>query len=153
MSEEEKDGELLSKNKTMTKYIYLEKKSENDYSNKQAIVDAILAFPKGKRLELRIKTLTERSDRQNKYYWACVTIMANELGYSKEEMHEIIKFKLLKREKVDERTGEIFNYTESTVKLNKEDFGEFMTNLQQWSAQSLGIVLPDPGEKLEMFDK
>jgi hypothetical protein len=57
-----------------------------------------------------------RSTQQNRYYWMLVTIIANELGYSREEMHSIIGYKFLKREKVDEKTGEVFEYIESTTK-------------------------------------
>lgn len=136
-----------------TKIIYLERKSETDYSNKKAIEEAILSFPVGKRLELRVKILSQRSDRQNRYYWQLVHIIANHIGHTKEETHEIIKFKFLKREAVDEATGELFEYLESTAKLSKEEFGEFITSLQHWSATALRLPLPNPGEDLEMpFD-
>ena len=134
---------------TGSKYIYIERKTEDDFSNRKALEEAILSFPKGKRLEVRVKTLTQRSDQQNRYFHACVGIMANELGYDKEEMKEIVKYKFLLREKVDERTGELFKYIAETHKLNKEDFYELQQNLIRWAAE-LGIHLPTPQEQTEM---
>ena len=136
----------------MNKLIYLER-TETGYTNYKAIEAAILSFPKGKRLELIIKHKSNRSIKQNSYFHACVTILAKELGYSKEEMKNIVKYKFLKAEKVDEKTGEIFEYIKDTHALNKEDFFEFQNNMLDWSAQ-LGIILPVPNEEIEMnFDR
>lgn len=92
-----------------------------------------------------------RSGQQNRYYWACVSIVANELGYSREEMHSIIGFKFLKREKVDENSGEVFEYIESTTKLSTTDFVVFMDEFIKWSAEHLNIILPPPNTQLEIL--
>jgi hypothetical protein len=97
------------------------------------------------------KTKKNRSNQQNRYYWACVTIVANELGYSREEMHSIIGFKFLKREKVDENSGEVFEYIESTTKLSTTDFVVFMDEFIIWSAEHLNIILPSPNEQLTIL--
>jgi hypothetical protein len=76
-----------------------------------------------------------------------VTIMSNELGYTKDEMHEILKYKFLKKEKVNENTGEIFEYIGSTAKLTKGEFVDLIEDLVRWSSESLGIILPMPGEQ------
>mgnify|MGYP006316798197 FL=1 len=81
-------------------------------------------------------------------FWVYVTIIANELGYEKEQMKEIISYKFLKRERVDERTGEIFEYIESTTKLNKTDFADMVNSLIRWAAETLHIVLPLPDQQL-----
>lgn len=91
-----------------------------------------------------------RSTQQNRYYWMLVTIIANELGYSREEMHSIIGYKFLKREKVDEKTGEVFEYIESTTKLSTTEFIVFTDSLIQWSAETLSIILPLPNEQTEL---
>ncbi len=105
----------------------------------------------GKRLEISIgKLKSKRSEQQNRYWWALMTILGAELGYSKEECHEICKFKFLKREKVHEATGEIFEYIASTTELNKSEFADMTSELHRWSADSLGIVLPLPETQMDM---
>ena len=105
----------------------------------------------GKRIEITIQKLkSTRSQAQNRLWWLYVTIIAKEIGYDKSEMHEILKFKFLKKEKVDERTGEVFEYISSTTKLNKSDFSDMVTDLIRYAAETFDIVLPLPGEQSEM---
>lgn len=105
----------------------------------------------GKRVEITIQKLkSTRSLQQNRLWWLYVTIIAKEVGYSKEEMHEILKFKFLKREKVDEKTGEVFEYIGSTTKLNKTEFADMVTDLIRFAAETFNIILPLPGEQSEM---
>jgi hypothetical protein len=107
----------------------------------------------GKRVHLTIeKQKSKRSHQQNKYWWVCMTILSQDIGYTKEEMHELAKFKFLKREKVIEKTGEIMEYIESTTKLNKTDFADMTSELHRWASESFGIVLPVPGDQFEMFN-
>lgn len=96
------------------------------------------------------KRKKHRSVEQNRWYWACVTIIANELGYRKDEMHEIIKFKFLKSERVDEKSGEVFEYLRSSADLSTTEFSVFMDNLIQWSSETFNIKLPLPNEQTEM---
>ena len=105
----------------------------------------------GKRVEITVQKLkSTRSTQQNRLWWLYVTIIAKEIGYDKNEMHEILKFKFLKKEKVDERTGEIFEYIGSTAKLNKSDFADMVTDLIRYAAETFDIILPLPGEQSEM---
>lgn len=107
----------------------------------------------GKRVEITIQKLkSTRSAQQNRLWWLYVTIMAKEVGYTKEEMHEILKFKFLKKEKVDEKTGEIFEYIGSTTKLSKSEFADMVTDLIRFAAETFNIVLPLPGEQAELYD-
>lgn len=92
----------------------------------------------------------KRTVLQNKLWWQAMTILGNHLGYTKEEMHDIAKFKLLKREKVDDNTGEIFEYLESTTKLTKESFAEVYNHLQIWSSQ-LGCYIGNENEQLKIL--
>lgn len=105
----------------------------------------------GKRIHITIEKLkSKRSTQQNKFYWVLVTILASEIGYDKLEMHDLIKFKFLRTEKVFEKTGEIFEYLKSTTELNKTDFADFIGNLQRWSAETFNVILPDAGQQLEI---
>ena len=117
---------------------------------RQLIAKELPSF-EGKRVEITIQKLkSTRSIQQNRLYWLYVTIMANELGYNKEELHEIIKYQFLKKEKANERTGEIFQYIGSTANLSISEFMDLINSLQQWASQEFSIVLPDPGEQAEM---
>lgn len=117
----------------------------------QKIANELKEF-EGKKVEVRIQKLkSKRSDQQNRYWWAIVTILSNELGYTKDELHEILKFKFLKRSKVDEKTGEIFEYLGSTATLNKTEFSDMTSELIRWSAETFSIVLPIPGEQMDLY--
>jgi len=133
-----------------THLIFCER-TEKGATNIPAIQNAIMKFPVGKRLQVVISLKSNRSNQQNKYFHSCIDILAKELGYDREEMKSIVKMKFLKREKIDEKTGEIFEYILKTSKLNKEDFSEMMDAFLNWSA-SLGCILPVPGEQLTAFE-
>jgi hypothetical protein len=76
--------------------------------------------------------------------------LAEHLGYSLDEMKEIIKFKFLKVEETNDMTGEIVTYTRKTSELNKMQFADFCTEVQQWAENKLGMRLPLPNENWEI---
>ena len=78
---------------------------------------------------IELKETGVRSAPQNNYYWNIVRILANELGYTENEMHETIK-----------------NHfdIESTKTLSTKEFASFIERLVRWSAIELNIVIPDP---------
>jgi len=130
------------------KIIFCER-TEAGASNITAIQDAIVQFPIGKRLEVVIRPKQSRSNKQNRYFHGCCEILGDALGYTKDEIKSIVKMKFLKREKVNESTGEVFEYLLETHKLTKEEFAELMNNFIIWAAQ-LGCALPMPDENLEL---
>ena len=69
-----------------------------------------------------------RSPQQNAYYRVIVRILAKELGYTEQEMHETIK------EKYD---------VVSTKQLSVEEFTELIEQIKRWSVIDMGIVLPN----------
>jgi len=70
-----------------------------------------------------------RSSQQNNYYWNIINILSEELGYTKQEMHQTIK--------------NHFNI-ESTKSLETKEFSDFIEQLIRWSAIELHIAIPDP---------
>jgi len=104
----------------------------------------------GKRVEIKIQKLrSKRSEQQNSYWWGVIIkILGEELGYDKDEMHEVLKFKFLKREKVIERTGELMFYSISTTKLSVSEFVKLVEDVIRWAASELSIVIPLPSEHL-----
>jgi len=97
------------------------------------------------------KKKKNRSLEQNKWLWACMTLLAEHTGYTKEEMLAIVKFKFLKAVKADEKTGEVFEYLKGTSELTTTEFSVFMDDLIKWSASSLQVVLPIPNEQLNLI--
>ena len=83
---------------------------------------------------------TVRSEQQNRYYWGVVVdLLALHTGYTSDEMHEALKMKflLVKRPKLPDTVM-------STAKLTKDQFCEYIENIQRWAAQEMGCVIPDP---------
>lgn len=130
---------------------YSDVKSGNLQKNTRELIAKELPHFEGKRVEITIEVVkSTRSIKQNRLWWLYIKIIADEIGYDKNELHEMAKFKFLKKEAVIESTGEVMPYIGSTAKLNKSDFAELVNNLQRWSAETFGIVLPDPQEQFEM---
>ena len=78
---------------------------------------------------IELKETGVRSSQQNNYYWNIVRILAEELGYTENEMHSTIK-----------------NHfeVESTKTLSTKEFSSFIERIVRWSAIELNIVIPDP---------
>jgi hypothetical protein len=96
------------------------------------------------------KTVSKRSVQQNRLWHLYVQILASELGYEHDEMHEICKFKFLRKVRVDENTGNELEYIGSTAKLNKTEFSELVEKLIRWAAMEFNIVLPLPDSQLNI---
>ena len=121
-------------------------------SNVRAQIASELGHFNDKRVEISIKRLSaKRSDRQNRLWRLYMTILAKEIGYTKDEMHDICKWQFLKREKVNEKTGSLFYYTLSTTQLNKLEFADMVTELQHWSLLEFDIKLPLPEEQTQLL--
>lgn len=91
-----------------------------------------------------------RSDAENKYYHGVlVDMLADELGYSHDEMHEVLKYELLKTTicgmgkdgKVTER-----DIVRSTASLSTAGFEKYCEDIRRWAAVELSIYLPLPNE-------
>ena len=96
----------------------------------------------GQRLEIVIrKPKTSRSTLQNSYYFGVVVeLLANELGYDKDEIHEILKYKFLQSNAMG------MPYVKSTTKLSTGEFEEYLEKIRRWAAEFLHINIPDPNE-------
>ena len=117
------------------------KKGNLILNNKQQFKDQLVEL-EGKEVVIKI---TERNNNrtkdQNSLFWKWVEIISNETGYTKEETKELISYKFLKRERVDEE-GYTETYLRGTSTLNKKEFNNFMNELSFWSNSTLNITLP-----------
>jgi hypothetical protein len=88
------------------------------------------------------KKRSKRSDQQNRYYWGVVVKMiADHCGYTPEEMHEALKFKVLGSESPDDH-GLV--KIRSTAALSTDEFSQYVNKVVQFAAMSLGVFIPDP---------
>ena len=110
--------------------------------DRQSVVDNYMCTLIGQRVEVIIrKPRTKRSDVQNSYYWGVVIeLLSKELGYDKDELHEILKYKFLQSNAMG------MPYIKSTTKLSTGEFEEYLSKIKQWAAEFLHIVIPDPNE-------
>ena len=93
----------------------------------------------GQRIELTIRRERHvRSLSQNKYYWGVIIeILSNNFGYDKEEMHEALKFKFLKKHEDTDLVT-----VGSTAKLSKAEFTEYIDEIIRWSSSEYQVVIP-----------
>lgn len=106
----------------------------------------------GKEIEVRIRRRRKhRSDNQNRYYWGVVVPMIQagikDLGdiVGAEQVHELLKARFLGKDKIDRDTGEVmYRVPGSTAGLTTIQFMEFIAQCQQFAAEFLGVVIPDP---------
>lgn len=96
------------------------------------------------------KKTKNRSVLQNRWWWACMTILGAELGYRKHEIHEICKFRFLKAEMVNEKTGEVFEYLKSTSDLTTTEFSTLIETVIQWADETFKVKLPMPNDQLDL---
>ena len=110
--------------------------------DRRSSVDEYIGTLIGQRVEVIIrKPRTKRSDVQNSYYWGVVIeLLSKELGYDKDEMHEILKYKFLQSNAMG------MPYIKSTTKLSTGEFEEYLSKIKQWAAEFLNINIPLPNE-------
>jgi hypothetical protein len=61
-------------------------------------------------------------------------------------MKDILKYRFLKVEEINDQSGETFIYTKNTSKLNKMEFSDLCDDIQKWAYNNFKIILPNPGE-------
>ena len=93
----------------------------------------------GQRIELTIrKERHTRSLSQNKYYWGVIIeILSDCFGYDREEMHEALKFKFLKKH---EDTNLVT--VGSTAKLSTAEFADYIEGIIRWASIEYQVVIP-----------
>lgn len=111
-----------------------------------------LAVFAGKEIEaVFTRKKKHRSDPQNRYYWGVVVEMVRvgmkDIGdiLDKDQVHELLRYRFLKRRTIDENTGELmYEYAESTASLGTIEFSEYIEKCCQFAAEFLGVEIPLP---------
>lgn len=97
-----------------------------------------------------------RSEQQNRYYFGVVCGLIRErlreLGHdlSIQDTHDFLKGRFNAKELIDVNGGEVIQVGNSTSKLNKSEFMEYLEKIKQFSATTLDLYIPDPNEQLEI---
>ena len=84
-------------------------------------------------VDITISEVNSRTHFQNNYYWKVVVrVFGDELGYTREEMHEVLKnqFKI-----------------KSTSKLDRDEFRDYLDRIIRWASVDFGILIPDPDQE------
>ena len=110
-------------------------------NNERKFKDSLHLF-EGNEIEIRIRIRSNnRSREQNSLYWQWINILSKETGITKEEMHELIKYKFLARNIVNDNGVEEV-ILKSTTTLTVKEFNQLMNDVLFWSNDTLGINLP-----------
>lgn len=87
---------------------------------------------------------TIRSTPQNRYYFGVVIdILSNHIGFTPDEMHEILKHKFLRHK---EQKGYVI--PQSTTSLSTIEFENYLTQIREWAVIDLGVLIPEPNEEI-----
>lgn len=120
---------------------------------------------RGKDVEIVVRRKRKkRSNEQNNYYWGiCIPyILAAfvELGNDLQEgnpehaqlVHGFLKKHFLPPHSVTDANGEEIQLEPSTARLSKMEFMEYLDKIIHFAAERLHIVIPEPGEQMELFE-
>ena len=84
------------------------------FDNKAEFLDSVGRMEDGVRVVIEIREAENvRTNQQNKLWWSWMSIIADELGYGKQEIHDICKYRFLLREEMID--GEIHQSLKSTT--------------------------------------
>jgi len=104
----------------------------------------LTTLPNGEHAIQVYKAKPQRSVAQNALFWLWLEHIAQEIGSTREDMHDYYCKKFLQRQiKVDNR---IETVTGGTRNLTKDNFTVFLNQIKQDAVNEFGIKLPDPSD-------
>jgi hypothetical protein len=89
------------------------------------------------------KWKNDRSLRQNRYYWKIITIIGSDLGYRKNEMHEVFLNNFSPIKTVRNLDGKPIQTPVRTSEMDVEQMKEYLDTIIQFAAEQ-NINLPNP---------
>ena len=119
-----------------------------DNKDKQSLINYLKELGSDYIVEVK-KQRNNRSNMQNSYYWKCIVqVLAEELGYFPNEIHDILRAKFLNEWEMleinDKKIG--INKIGSTATLNTKGFEVYAEQIRIWALSELGIRLMLPNE-------
>lgn len=98
---------------------------------------------------------SKRSTQANRYYWG-VVVQEVQLGFlnigyelTKEETHFFLKEKF-NSITIENKDGVTIEVPGSTTQMTKSQFSDYIEKIARFSAEFLGVTIPEASEKLEM---
>lgn len=123
------------------------------------IRDAIATF-EGKEICLTIERKRKtRSNPQNAFYWSTVIpIIQQGLKDVTGEVRDAnsIHYQILlplcapTRDIINEETGQVISEKITSSELTTTEFSEYIMEIQKWSAEFLGVEVPDPNSEMKL---
>ena len=81
----------------------------------------------------------DRSNKQNRFLWGiCYELISEATGYTREEVHDAMRLMFLKDE------DRAILTLKSTTSLTTIEMNEYWAKIQQFAAEKLNLVIPDP---------
>lgn len=109
-----------------------------------------ILFYEGKDIELVLRERKyDRSNQQNKYYWGVVIQMiADEIGESPQNVHEMMKACFNKQRLVITVKGKQYQkeIVKSTTGLSTSEFEDYQRKIREWASSFLRLYIPLPNE-------
>lgn len=102
-----------------------------------------------------------RTIKQNAYYWGGVLgVLSNDLGYTPEEIHRLLKTMFLSKKKAivgidkdGKKHTEEIDSIKSTTELSTEEFGDYIDKIRYWAIDFNNSYIPTPDEYFENCGK
>jgi hypothetical protein len=92
------------------------------------------------------KVEKNRSLAQNRLLWKWMGVMGNALGYTKQEMHDVLCCEILGFYHIKGLRGEVRHILNTTKNLSVDEFAQFLSHAERIASEQ-GIVLPHPEDE------
>jgi hypothetical protein len=108
----------------------------------QMFKDFLLKIGHEERIVVTVQKWYKRySDKQRNYYFGVpVSILAENLGYTPQEMHDALKVKFLSKQQ-----GKLIKIL-SITSLSTVQMEDYMANIRQFASAELSCYVPEPNE-------
>lgn len=132
--------------------------NDTSITNKKAVSSFFRSLKDGK-YEVVAKRINKRSLNQNRYYFGCVVAMIKErmieLGNDVDSqlVHDFLKDRFNSKELFNQDGVIIGAIGDTTTKLSKTEFEQYLEKVKRFAAEVLDIIIPDPNEQTAMFSE
>ena len=119
-----------------------------DNKDKQSLINYLKELGSDYTVEVK-KQKNNRSMMQNNYYWKCIVqVLAEELGYFNDEMHDTLKVKFASEWSSIEVNNKTIGLqtVNSTARMNTKAFEIYAETIRIWALSELNIRLMLPNE-------
>lgn len=117
------------------------KKGKVVFNNVEMFNKHLIPF-EGKDVEVVVRNHKKiRSNPQNRFLWGCVyQLISESTGYTREEVHDAMRLMFLKDE------DRAIPTLRSTTSLTTVEMNEYWERIQQFAAEKLNLIIPDPNQ-------